>query len=127
MEPGQCDPPAGATTSVRTQSARPCRRARPARVEDLSGLPAYVTVCEFDPLRDEGVEYATRLLHHGTPTELHVWPGTSHGSAGAVPESEISQRMLRNSSVCWTVHCRCDTGPRETEIITRSGQTDRIS
>ncbi|NND67051.1 MAG: alpha/beta hydrolase, partial [Halioglobus sp.] len=54
--------------------------AAPARAEDLSGLPpAYVNTMEFDPLRDEGIEYALRLLQAGIPTELHNFPGTFHG------------------------------------------------
>lgn len=70
--------------------------AAPARAEDLGGLPpAYVSVCEFDPLRDEGIDYASRLLQSGIPAELHVWPGTFHGSAGAVPTAEVSRRMRR--------------------------------
>ena len=54
--------------------------AAPARAEDLSGLPpAYVVTCELDPLRDEGNQYAARLLAAGVSVELHCWPGTFHG------------------------------------------------
>jgi acetyl esterase len=74
----------------------PCFRyphAAPARAEDLTGLPpAYISVGEFDPLRDEGIAYAQRLLQAGVPTELHLFPGTFHGSA-AIPRPKISQRM----------------------------------
>jgi acetyl esterase/lipase len=54
--------------------------AAPARAIDLAGLPpAYVMVSELDPLRDECIEYATRLLQSGVPTELHVFAGAFHG------------------------------------------------
>jgi acetyl esterase len=54
--------------------------AAPGRAEDLSGLPpAFIAVCQFDPLRDEGIAYAQRLMHAGVPTELHHYPGTFHG------------------------------------------------
>ena len=40
--------------------------ASPARAENLSGLPpAYVSVMEFDPLRDEGLDYAVRMIRAG--------------------------------------------------------------
>jgi acetyl esterase len=68
--------------------------AAPARATDLVGLPpAYVSVCAFDPLRDEGIAYAQRLAQDGVPTELHLFPGTFHGSSGSVPLARVSLRM----------------------------------
>jgi acetyl esterase/lipase len=69
--------------------------AAPARAADLDGLPpAYVVTCEFDPLRDEGIEYAQRLMQAGVPTELHHYPGTFHGSCAAAMGTAISRRMI---------------------------------
>ena len=66
--------------------------AAPARAEDLAGLPpAYVSTMEFDPLRDEGVAYALKLLQAGVATELHSFPGTFHGSR-LFTTAEISRR-----------------------------------
>jgi acetyl esterase/lipase len=68
--------------------------AAPARAEDLSELPpAFVNVCQFDPLRDEGIAYAQRLMHAGVPTELHHYPGTFHGSS-VIEHAAVSRRML---------------------------------
>ncbi|GAA4070252.1 alpha/beta hydrolase [Actinomadura miaoliensis] len=68
--------------------------AAPARATNLSGLPpAYIATAEFDPLRDEGIDYALRLLQAGVSVELHQWPGTFHGSQ-AIPSAEVSQRQI---------------------------------
>jgi acetyl esterase/lipase len=67
--------------------------AAPARAGDLSGLPpAYIATAEFDPNRDEAIDYAQRLLQVGVPVELHQWPGTFHGSQ-AVLSAKVSQRQ----------------------------------
>jgi acetyl esterase/lipase len=67
--------------------------ASPARAVDLTGLPtAYVSAMEFDPLRDEAIDYAARLLQAGVSVELHVYPGTFHGSS-AIPGATVSRRV----------------------------------
>jgi acetyl esterase/lipase len=66
--------------------------AAPARMHELAGLPpAYITTMELDPLRDEGIRYAARLLEAGVSVELHNYPGTFHGSALAT-DAAISRR-----------------------------------
>ncbi|SES20470.1 Acetyl esterase/lipase [Lentzea xinjiangensis] len=68
--------------------------AAPARATDLAGLPpAFVTTCQFDPLRDEGIQYAQRLSHAGVHAELRLYPGTFHGSS-LVESAAISRRMF---------------------------------
>jgi len=67
--------------------------AAPSRRADLRGLPpAFVSIAEFDPVRDEGLDYALRLMRAGVPTELHLYPGTFHGSR-SVEHAGVSQRM----------------------------------
>ncbi len=66
--------------------------AAPARAKDLSALPpAYLSTMEFDPLRDEGILYAQRMLQAGVSVELHSFPGTFHGSA-LIAAAHVSQR-----------------------------------
>jgi acetyl esterase len=69
--------------------------ASPSLAADLIGLPpAYVSTMEYDPLRDEGIQYALRLLGAGVPVELHSFPGTFHGSA-MFTTAAVSQRAHR--------------------------------
>jgi acetyl esterase/lipase len=83
--------------------------AAPARAEDLSGLPpAYVTVCHFDPLRDEGIAYAQRLAQAGVATELHLYPGTFHGSE-LVAAARISRRMQADGLAALRAGLHVDT------------------
>lgn len=69
--------------------------AAPARATDLTGLPpAYVSAMEFDPLRDEGIQYALALMAAGVSCELHIFPGTFHGSSSVVGTAEVSRREI---------------------------------
>jgi acetyl esterase/lipase len=69
--------------------------AAPARATDLRGLPpAYISAMEFDPLRDEGILYAMKLMEAGVPVELHTYPGTFHGSM-MVTQAAVTQRQIR--------------------------------
>ncbi len=73
--------------------------AAPARATDLSGLPpAYISTAENDPLRDEGIIYALRLLQAGVSVELHSFPGTFHGSA-LVTTAAISKRAQHEAAL----------------------------
>jgi acetyl esterase len=68
--------------------------AAPARADDLGDLPpAYIASAEFDPNRDEAIDYAQRLLQAGVSVELHQWCGTFHGSQ-AIVSADVSQRQI---------------------------------
>ncbi|MFG1929615.1 alpha/beta hydrolase [Mycobacterium sp. NPDC048908] len=69
--------------------------AVPARSAELGGLPeAFISSAELDPLRDEAIDYALRLMWAGVGSELHVFPGTCHGFDSLIPEWETSQQLF---------------------------------
>ncbi|WP_143663395.1 alpha/beta hydrolase, partial [Streptomyces bobili] len=74
---------------------------RPARAEDLSGLPpAFLDVGSAETFRDEVVAYASRIWQAGGVAELHVWPGGFHGFDGFAPQAAVS-RAARTAQLEW--------------------------
>lgn len=69
--------------------------AVPARAADVSGVAAALITCSgLDPLRDEAVDYARRLMSAGVPVELHVFAGTCHGFDSLVPDWAVSRQLF---------------------------------
>jgi acetyl esterase/lipase len=76
-------------------TAMESRYASPMRSKDFSGLPVtYMLVAEEDPLRDEGLIFAQRLLDAGVPVELRLFAGTYHGFDVVAPNARLSQLAL---------------------------------
>ncbi len=72
--------------------------ASPLLAGDLSGLaPAVIVTAGFDPLRDEGAAYASRLEDAGVPCEYRCYDDLVHGffGMGVLPEG-----MAVASEVC---------------------------
>jgi len=74
-------------------------RFAPLVHDDLSGLPAsLIIVAGFDPLRDEGIEYARKLIEAGNRVRLSNYEGMVHGfylMGGAV---DGAQRAVAESA-----------------------------
>lgn len=73
--------------------------ASPAHAPSLAGLPAaYVETAQFDPLRDEGLDYARRLREAGVAVQLNPTLGTVHGidavPGAALTRAAMTQRIL---------------------------------
>lgn len=88
--------------------------AAPARASDLTGLPpAHVMTADRDPLRDEGIAYAIRLIAADVPTELHNFPGTFHGFDTAAPTAELSRRALAEQITALAQATHTEAVPQE--------------
>ena len=67
--------------------------AAPARADHLTGLPpAFITVGNLDGLMDEDIDYATRLIAAGVPTDLHVFADGPHAFDSLMPGTAIAVR-----------------------------------
>jgi acetyl esterase len=70
--------------------------AAPGLRENLHNLPpTYLETAQFDPLRDEGTDYAQRLLSAGVSVELNSTEGTVHGYELAADNPVVADSMLR--------------------------------
>ena len=56
--------------------------------------PAYVEAPQFDPLHDQGVEYAKMLMAAGVEVELNDIPGAIHGFDVVVSKSSPSREAM---------------------------------
>jgi acetyl esterase len=73
-------------------------RASPMNADDLSGLPpAYVATGGFDPLRDEGETYATRLVEAGVPCALQRFDSLPHGFANLTGVSRAAHEAMQQA------------------------------
>jgi len=76
-------------------AARSDPRASPILFEDLSGLPpAYVATAGFDPLRDEGEDYARRMREAGVRVALRRHDGLVHSFANLTAVGRASREAM---------------------------------
>jgi acetyl esterase/lipase len=78
------------------QAADP--RVSPLRAAQLAGLPpACIHTAEFDPLRDEGRDYAARLTQAGVPVRYHCHAGMIHlfyGLGAVIPAAAAAYARM---------------------------------
>lgn len=68
--------------------------AAPSRASELEGFPpTFIWVPEIDPMRDEGIEFARRLVEAGVPVELHLQAGTFHACTLVAADAPLSVKI----------------------------------
>ncbi len=81
---------------LRSPADREDWRFAPLLAPDLDGVaPAWIGLAEYDPLFDEGVDYADRLRLAGVPVDLEIYRGVTHEfikMGRALPEARQAHR-----------------------------------
>ncbi|GAY16123.1 alpha/beta hydrolase [Mycobacterium sp. shizuoka-1] len=73
----------------------PSAASVPGRSHQMIGAAStFITCSELDPLRDEALEYARRLMTAGVRNELHVFGATCHGFDSLRPDWAASRDLL---------------------------------
>ena len=72
--------------------------ASPFLAKNLAGLPpALVVTAEFDPLRDEGEQYAERMQAAGVKVTAIRYPGMIHGFAAMLGQLNAGRQVIREA------------------------------
>jgi acetyl esterase len=83
--------------------------ASPLRAASLAGAaPALIVVCEYDPLRDEGVAYAERLRQSGVPVHLSEYDGMIHGFLRMAAQIDRTRDVLNEVGLALREALRLD-------------------
>ncbi|WAB82925.1 alpha/beta hydrolase [Microcella daejeonensis] len=78
--------------------AAPPAEAAPARLADFLGFPpTFISTRDLDPLRDEGLALARRMIDDEVPVELRHYAGTLHGTLGFAG-APVRERILRDAA-----------------------------
>lgn len=84
-------------------AARSDPRVSPLLADNLSALPpSYVVTAGFDPLRDEGEEFATALHEAGVPVVLRRHADLIHGFANVLAINRFREAMFETAGALRT-------------------------
>ena len=66
--------------------------------EDFAGLaPTHLVLCGWDPLKDEGKAYASKLAAHGVPVTIKEHPGMVHGFMNMTAVSKPARTAIEDA------------------------------
>lgn len=84
-----------ATLYLGRPPSRPLPRYASPVEGPLHGLPpTYIETPQFDPLHDQGIEYATALQSSGVDVDLNDLPGAIHGFDIVASKSSVTQEAM---------------------------------
>ncbi|MBO3275834.1 alpha/beta hydrolase [Pseudomonas schmalbachii] len=103
-------------------------RFSPIRAKGLSGQPpAVVLTAGFDPIRDQGIDYAVRLRDAGVPVELLHYAGQFHGFLNFDSVLGAGRDALqRIGDALAMAFCGEEEVDRTVEIADETGENGRI-
>jgi acetyl esterase len=88
---------------LRSDADRTDWRFSPLSASDLSGVaPALLVLAEYDPLVDEGRDYASRLEQAGVDVDLRLYAGMIHEflrMGNVVPDALRAQAVIAEALV----------------------------
>jgi acetyl esterase len=92
-------------------------RASPLLAEDLSRMPpTYLATAGFDPLRDDGEEFARRLAEAGVPVTLRRFTGLCHGFANVLALGRSGREAMHEIASALRVGMAMSVGARIGEL-----------
>ena len=87
---------------IDTEAERMDPRVSPlfAPDDDFKGLPpAHFVLCGWDPLKDEGRAFASKLAAHGVPITIREHPGMVHGFMNMTAVSNPARAAIHDAGL----------------------------
>lgn len=87
---------------ISAESDRMDKRVSPlfAPEDEFAGLaPAHLVLCGWDPLKDEGKAYASKLAAHGVPVTIKEHPGMVHGFMNMTAVSMPARKAIEEAGL----------------------------
>lgn len=87
---------------IRAEADRMDKRVSPlfAPDDEFAGLaPAHLVLCGWDPLKDEGKAYASKLAAHGVPVTIKEHPGMVHGFMNMTAVSMPARKAIEEAGL----------------------------